>query len=401
MTQDEVVKTQHSRWQRIAKVYQTVAVLLLNTLLFFVVVLIAINYLVPARDDASGGEVKAVGVDAPYSTYFERSAYYLSSPDEVTAMLADYDEMAQDGHWMVHPWTGLTMRTFHSRYLNIDNNGLRMNPPVDSAHANDLPFVVWAFGGSTLFGWGLADKFSVPYLLQAELQKQMPDRRVQVVNFAVPIYNSSQELALFVANLRNSKPDMAFFFDGVNDIWFTVNAKTQTPLVEPLASAWETNTYKITHAQGHDQNWITLEASFPLLRLAQKLGLPIGQPTSPIAEPRYAMRGINELAHDKLISIAVHNYSMNRQMATALGAGLGIKTVFFLQPYLANKVDFVKFRTELAQQPDTSHFYDISLMLTDEVMNSHKSFIDDIHYSDYASGIIAARIADILLQNEG
>jgi hypothetical protein len=288
------------------------------------------------------------------------------------------------------------MRPFISHHLNIDTNGLRVGTPVDSAYKDKPPLIVWAFGGSTLFGWGVADDVSVPSLLQVELQKLLPDRQVQVVNFAVPIYNSSQEVALFMANLRDSKPDMAFFFDGVNDLWFTLNANSQTPLVDPLAAVWENNTYAITHPQ-QEEGWLTLHQSFPPLRLAKSLNIPIGQQTTFNAPVQYAMRGIYNDTHEEQLAAAVHNYVTNRQMADAIGTTLGVKTYFFLQPYLTDPVDFPEFRSQIAEQTSMPNYYDISTLLNGELPEKRKALIDEFHYSDFASGIIASRLADILL----
>jgi hypothetical protein len=401
MTQENVVnivKTRKSLWERIAIIYQTIALMSFNTLVFLVVAVLFINLLVPAKNDVAtnqNSDVVAIGVNAVYSNYFNHYAYYLSSPDEVSATLADYDAMARAGHWMVHPWTGLTMRPFKSHYLNIDANGFRIGVPVDRGYDGKPPLVIWGFGGSTLFGWGLADEYSIPSLLQVELQKRLPDRQVKVVNLAVPIYNSSQELALFTANLRESKPDIAFFFDGVNDLWYTLYQNTQTPLVEPLAAAWEKNTYGITHPQ--PENWFTVNASFPPLRLAEKFGIAVT--TQPGYYIQYAMRGIYRPTYDELVGATVHNYAANRQMADAIGSALGVKTFFFLQPYTKDKVDFPKFRAQLEQQTTMSNYYDISHLLDGELIDKRKSLIDDFHYSDFASGIIAARLADILLQD--
>ncbi len=390
-------KTQKAGWQRIGKLYQTIAVIGFNTLVFLVATVAVINWVIPPKQDAAANknEVVAVGVNATYSTYFNRNAYYLSTPDEVVAMLADYDAMAHAGHWMVHPWTGLTMRPFRSHYLNIDKNGLRAGVPVDAAHDGQSPLVVWAFGGSTLFGWGLADNYSIPSLLQIELQKRLPNRQVRVQNFAVPIYNSSQELALFAANLRDHKPDIAFFFDGINDLWFTLNANTQTPLVDPLAEVWEKNTYSITHPQ--QENWITVNPIFPPLRLAQALGLPLGQPPPDSPSAQYAMHGIYEPTHEEQLAAAVHNYVANRQMADAIGTAMGVKTFFFLQPFLTDKVDFPIFRTQVAAATAMTNYVDISTLLDGQLPAKRKALIDNFHYSDYASELIAVKLTDILM----
>ncbi|MEZ4666862.1 MAG: SGNH/GDSL hydrolase family protein [Anaerolineae bacterium] len=389
-------------WKRISQVYQKTTVLVFNTLLALVLGILLINGLVPSQDDLAQreslnkGQLVPVGVNVNYSDRFNRGAYYYSSPEEVGAMLAEYDAMSLAGHWMVHPWTGLTMRPFNGKYLNIDKNGLRAGIPPNAAFANKVPLVVWAFGGSTLFGWGLADNVSIPSLLQVELQKHFPERQLQVVNFAVPIYDSSQELALFAANLRTDRPDVAFFFDGVNDLWFTMNANTQTALVDPLAAVWEQHTFEITHPEGGD--WITFNPSFPALRLARQLGLNSGLVGKDTFSPQYAMQGVYAPSREALLQTAINNYRANRQMANALGDAMGVKTYFFLQPYPADQVDFPVFRQDLTENNAVGNFYDISDLFETVDLDGHIALIDDFHYSDYGSQLIAERIADKLVK---
>ena len=70
-----------------------------------------------------------------------------------------------------------------------------------------------------MFSWGLPDDLTVTALLQAQLQQEFPQRSVSVRNYGCPYFNSSQELALFAAELRQATrpPDLAIFLDGLND----------------------------------------------------------------------------------------------------------------------------------------------------------------------------------------
>jgi len=393
---------QGTGWKRVGQIYQAVAIVVLNTLIVIVLGIFVAHLLLPTGDDPgtlerlNQGELVPVGVNVTYSDRFNRNAYYLSSGEAVEAMLQEYDAMSRAGHWMVHPWTGLTMRPFRGMYLNIDENGLRVGTAPVGDDDGKTPLVVWAFGGSTLFGWGVADGFSIPALLQTELQQRLPERQVEVINFAVPIYNSSQELALFAANLRADKPDIAFFFDGVNDLWYTMNANTQTALVDPLASVWEAHTYTITHPT--EGNWVTVNPSFPPLQLARMLGLNLGGNSIPSA-PRYAMQGVYAADRAALLQTAVDHYRRNRQMASALGEAIGVETFFFLQPYLKDTTDFPLFRAAL-EADEAEQFYDLSRIFDTADMGGREALIDDFHYSDYAAQLIAEQIANILLDGQ-
>jgi lysophospholipase L1-like esterase len=376
-----------------------IAVVILNSILCVASGTIGLGLLLPqqdtleAREQANEGRVVPVGVNVVYSDRFNRDAYYFADADEVAATLAEYDSMSRAGHWQVHPWTGLTMRPFTGGYLNIDQGGNRLGLPPSSDQAGEPPFIVWAFGGSTLFGWGLGDAYTIPVFLQQELQNRLPDRQVIVRNYAVPIYTSSQELALFAANLRLSRPDAAFFFDGVNDVWFNVNQFTQTALVDPLAAVWEQHIAVITHpTQGP---WVQINDSFPILQLARQMGVDL-RVQSDTAVPAYAMQGIYAGDRSAQQMVAVENYAANVTMARSIGETMGVQTLFFLQPYLTDTVDFPVFRDAIVAQ-ELPTVVDLSGIFENGLPDQQSILIDDFHYSDVASKVIAARIADFIL----
>ncbi|MBZ0283067.1 MAG: hypothetical protein K8L97_20180 [Anaerolineae bacterium] len=396
------METQPKRaWlHRIGKAYTTIAVIGFNVMVVFVVGVFIISALLPKTDalaEQNKDKLVPVGVHAAYSERFNRAGYYFMTPPEVEVMLADYDRMAAEGHWQVHPWTGLTMRPFVGKYLNIGRDGERFVPPPSPDHAGLKPLMIWAFGGSTQFGWGVADAYSVPALLQTALQERLPDRQVQVINFAVPIYNSSQELALFAASLRQMKPHIAVFMDGVNDVWYTMYANTQTALVDPLAGVWENYTASITSAV--DTPWVTINPSFPPLRLAQQMGLNLSQIKSPSDFPvQYAMQGIYTQNETEQLDYAVQSYNANRAMGTAIGNAMGVSTYYLLQPYADTK--FYPGFMEGALAAGDENLYDVSDTFELADYSDHILLIDDFHYSDYASEILAGRIADIIMQRE-
>lgn len=378
-------------WQRIARMYVAVALIVFNTVLLIVLVTLIAAILLPdtpTAPDTPG--VGSIGINVVYSPRFNRSAYYFMPPEEVDALLSEYDRMAAEGHWQVHPWTSLTLRYFRGQYLNMDFDGHRLGIEPSDAHADKPPLTVWGFGGSTLFGWGLADDFTLPSQLQVALQSRIPDRQVIVQNFAVPIYNSAQELALFIAYLRRQEPpDIAFFLDGVNDVWFIMNQGTATPLALPLAGAWEAQIAQFTQRQP----WITVDPSFPLIRLARELGIAIPTAQSP-SSAYYAMSGTGAENNTQRLRFALENYRNNQRMAATIGDEYGVATYFFLQPW--EDPYYPEFRQNLVNSA-SDHFFDITDALADADPR-YRLLVDDLHYSDYATQILAEKIAGILME---
>jgi hypothetical protein len=79
-------------------------------------------------------------------------------------------------------------------------------------------FNVFVFGGSTTFGYGLADEETIASALQRELRAT--GKRACVYNFGRGFYYSSQERVLF-GNLLAAGivPEVAVFIDGLNEFY--------------------------------------------------------------------------------------------------------------------------------------------------------------------------------------
>ncbi|HEX4959490.1 MAG TPA: hypothetical protein VF173_01530 [Thermoanaerobaculia bacterium] len=118
-----------------------------------------------------------------------------------------------------HPYTGLAEQPFRGRYVNIVEPGLRLIrdpgpwPMASGAHN------VWVFGGSTTFGYGLADWETIPSHLQVTLRRRYPGAPIHVYNFGQGYFFSSQELALFQSLLASGSapPEVVLFIDGINE----------------------------------------------------------------------------------------------------------------------------------------------------------------------------------------
>lgn len=97
-----------------------------------------------------------------------------------------------------------------SRFVNVDVHGIRANGTTPR-QISAIESAVWFFGGSTTFGYGVADGETIP----AQLEKMMGQ---PVVNFGVGNFYSAQENLLFTQYLRiGYRPSMVIFFDGINE----------------------------------------------------------------------------------------------------------------------------------------------------------------------------------------
>jgi hypothetical protein len=113
------------------------------------------------------------------------------------------------------PFLGWRMTDFHGRYVNQEN-GVRRSyqaPGADDPNA----VTVYFLGGSTMFGAFQRDEHTIPseFARLAEADG-MP---VRVVNYGQLAYVNWQEVLLLESLIgQSSRPDLAVFYDGYNEL---------------------------------------------------------------------------------------------------------------------------------------------------------------------------------------
>lgn len=126
-------------------------------------------------------------------------------------------------------------KEFSGNYVNIDKNGLRFNPAKPVIPPDTSLFNIFIYGGSTTFGYGVADNQTIPFYLQELLKARKKD--VAVYNAGQAYYYSQQERILFETTVISGiKPDMAIFIDGLNDFHGLADRPKATSFVKPERS---------------------------------------------------------------------------------------------------------------------------------------------------------------------
>jgi lysophospholipase L1-like esterase len=111
------------------------------------------------------------------------------------------------------PYTYWMMDEMRGDYVNISADGIRAgyNAPTD-----DDPAQIAVFGGSTVWGEGARDSYTIPSHISRVLADA--DHAVQVTNYGQTGYVSTQDLILFQLQLAQGRaPDVAIFYQGFND----------------------------------------------------------------------------------------------------------------------------------------------------------------------------------------
>lgn len=165
------------------------------------------------------------------------------NPDFVGGFELAYPDFTADERYRLqressHPFTQSIVaqpreEPFSGEFVTIDPAGFRHGIDQASWPPRKNAFVVFVFGGSTAFGYGVRDQDTVSSYLQKELARMLPTEDVAVYNFARGGFYSTQERLQFDILLTlGEKPDLAVFIDGLNEF--------SLPDEPPIFTAFET-----------------------------------------------------------------------------------------------------------------------------------------------------------------
>jgi hypothetical protein len=354
-----------------SKWYTTAAIIVLNTLiLFFSFTLLSYAYY------AIRGDRGAV----VYSAWFRPRAMHRMSNDQAIQFFREFDRLGENETYKYQPWVAFSERVVHLPRLNVDEATplpIRRTTHNSSAPVG-APLVIWTFGGSTMFGFGVPDDETIASHLSAILSRALPSRSVTVINHGHVHYFSSQELALFQMLLRRGdRSDFAIFLDGVNDSFYDSDVPYFT---DRMVLAME----KEQRSNPTAQTNIRVSPDFPPLKLLRAFGRRLAR--QPLSRP-----------YQFPTSDPVGRYRFNLSVEGALGSMHGIKPLFFWQP-ADDRVQTSPVREVTAKVRNSVHtegFHFIGDIFDDR--DPADVYIDDFHYGDTANERIAEVIAEEVL----
>lgn len=174
------------------RAWRAAAVLLLNTLLLLIA--------------AEGLAAAWVWWTAP------RPATPLNAAGRAAEVLSDDGDRLTVDYW---PHVGWRAHPLTSETVNVDEGGNRVTPGQDCGPG---AFTVFVFGGSTVFGYGVADADTVP----AQIQRQLAVRHqgpTCVRNLGQFGWSSTHSVIALVRELQERPaPDLVVFYDGFNEV---------------------------------------------------------------------------------------------------------------------------------------------------------------------------------------
>jgi hypothetical protein len=290
-------------------------------------------------------------------------------------------------------FTQFKERPFIGRYINVSKKGFRFNEKQALWPPRENNFNIFVFGGSTTFGYGVADADTIPSQLQKVLQQRMLNRRIAVYNFGRGYYYSTQERVLYEQLLADGhRPHIALFIDGINEY------------------RNERNLPGLTMQLMHFVDSMTPEKS--IRRLIADLNGNMATLVNGFVKDNPLRKKWK--SREQLVAAVNDNYLANHKLITVVSRANGVEPVFVWQPSPIYRYDqeYNLFRQK-DKDVDRNTVAGYNLMRANyTAVKTHENnlwladmqeeikrplYVDGVHYSADMSHMIAVAIASWLL----
>jgi lysophospholipase L1-like esterase len=376
----------------LAGYYKILAVISLNCLILFLMVNLIASGLLDLKTYFAK-EAAMNGAPFAYKKFHESltSVHPGLTEEQVTLLIAETRKLSQ----AYEPYTQFKESVFSGKYVNVDPRGFRPVGNQGPWPPRRGEFTVFVFGGSTTFGYGVADDLTIP----AQLQKQLVSDygvSARVYNFGRGSYFCVQERLLLEKLLISGfVPDVAVFIDGLNDL----------VLLEP--------------ARTKDLRRFMEEAEVPLIRkIARELpvmkALAAMSPLPGVDETNLVkvFKATPPDQHTKMLRDVVDRYLSNKRITEAIAREFNVTPIFVWQPVPVYKYDrqncvFGGFDCEgyfpslrpgyemMAKAVQTEALGPNFIWAADMQQNLKKPlYVDAVHYSGEMTNMIAKYILD-------
>lgn len=255
-------------------------------------------------------------------------------PEYTLSQIEELERETWTRGFMYDPFVHLRERPYSGTYVNVSPYGYRK-----SFHQGPFPldrsaYNIFFFGGSTAFGYGVSDTETIASYLEAALQKEFPHKTVYVYNFGQGGFYSSQELIFFERLLvTGSKPDLAIFFDGLNEFAEPNDVPNYTDTLQQFVD----ETLQGNRATGHI-GFMTFVSKLPITRFAYEWRSQLDRLFAPIYNMTKLVT-VGQSGHDavkyrnkQLLTSVIDRYETNTGIIRDIASANSVTAVFVIQP---------------------------------------------------------------------
>ncbi|MDQ3907575.1 MAG: SGNH/GDSL hydrolase family protein, partial [Acidobacteriota bacterium] len=305
---------------------------------------------------------------------------------------------------------------YRGSYINVDADGIRLTASTEVAGTESrTPLKVFMFGGSTMWGTGARDAYTIPSVVERELRQR--GVAAEVVNFGESGYVSTQEVITLLLQLQKGRlPDIVIFYDGVNDLYSAYQQRTaglpqnefnrerEFDLSQPDKFRQRTS-IDLRDAATKSS---TVRLANGLLRKAGVRRATTASDYSPLDSPAPESEA---LARDVIAA-----YKGNMEVVKALGEHYHFKYFFYWQPTIFQKTRLTAYEAgQQAQAQDLGRFVGLTYAamrqsgLADARENSFRDlslifadageplYIDWCHLGESGNEVVAKSMASDIL----
>jgi len=306
-------------------------------------------------------------------------------------------ESWDDDAWIYEPFVQFRERPRSGRFVNVSSQGFRLNSTEPSpAPPDETTPLAYLLGGSTAFGYGVADDETIAAYLEGLLARESANTQVRVLNFGRGYYGSSQEVLLLRSLVqRDLKPRVVIFFDGIN---------------EAFCPYYSNNLAEVFAILSHDPLAAARAAAtaLPVVRLLRRSEEPLAANALRAPRPGFGRRFECEPGDDPALRRLAQAYAMNREMARAIGRSYGIDMHFVLQPTAGLFNDYTRTPWGQPIEGDGALIEALEPVFAESSSDTHSlvrlleaypepAFVDDCHYTPEANREIARALLPIAL----
>jgi lysophospholipase L1-like esterase len=294
-------------------------------------------------------------------------------------------------------------RSYKTKYVNISPYGFRETKhrliwPPDNSHLN-----IFFFGGSTTFGYGVADNETIPAYFHEFAAKDQKEK-VSTYNFGRGFYFSTQEQILLNKFLEeNIQPDLVVFLDGINDFLLVDGEPADLRSMKSFFNG--------------TMDWLRLVCEFKMLRL-----FPLVKYLQKISSRRSEQSQQTESEKQfqvkpmEVISKTAQRYLKNIRIVDCISKEFGFENLFVFQPspyFKAQSVSHIFYKTKVGALKYGKEYQEMGyqymesqrqnledkhnfLWLADMQESSPENlYCDALHYNSKFNQMIASRIYEM------
>lgn len=297
------------------------------------------------------------------------------------------------------PFVQFSEKPYTGKYVNVSQAGYRISkeqrpwPPLKE----DL--VIFVFGGSTTFGYGLPDEQTISSYLQQSLASTT-QQSVAVYNFGCGSYYSTQERIRFAQLLTSEHvPDIAVFIDGLNEFLYAIDEPGYSTLLREFV-AGQTPTLQ--------EEWFK---RLPMMQAVARIQ------ENKKEEAQDHTRFVYTEESRKYVLMMLSRYLDNQKLIQAMGEAFNVRMLFVWQPIPMYKYDtkyhpFLKTEDwdvvlaeygyeELSQKKDQLELNSSFFWCADMQQNLNELlYVDQVHYNSRMSQLLADTIANRIISLE-